>query len=344
MFNSIIAVVLICLGVANATPFEHNTNEVEQKQNYIEQPKKAEYTQLINLNNTSKLTYDLGQGQNTQRVKYQTQSNLSFNLIGTADFFYNTNYPIVYENDEYNREDYNPYYNIGMYLDRQSAITHRIQIDPYNLTKDTKFKVQFRLKNPNDMIVRSSRITFYGVIYKSTEQNWINYINQQPTQSMIRATLNDIENINNGYRYIKTQITPREIQTNNYANPFLELGVNLDVTAETTNYYFIYIFCLTLANGGGDMTLPDAQVFQPSASGGIGVIESTAVVPTGNIEVIDLPGLMFEILSMPFTFISTAFNLTLFPNTPYQLNIANLFLAILAVILFGWIISTLIKR
>ena len=49
-------------------------------------------------------------------------------------------------------------------------------------------------------------------------------------------------------------------------------------------------------------------------------------------EVIDLPNVMLSILTMPFTFFSQAFNLTLFPNTPYAINIGHTILIIVGVI------------
>lgn len=61
-------------------------------------------------------------------------------------------------------------------------------------------------------------------------------------------------------------------------------------------------------------------------------------------EVIDIPGLIWEILSMPFAFISTAFNLTLFPGTQYSINIANLVLTIFGVLVFVFILKLLIKK
>lgn len=60
-------------------------------------------------------------------------------------------------------------------------------------------------------------------------------------------------------------------------------------------------------------------------------------------EVIDLPTLMFTVLTMPFTFISTAFNLTLFPGTQYQINIGNVFLVFIAILSIVFIINTLRK-
>ena len=61
-------------------------------------------------------------------------------------------------------------------------------------------------------------------------------------------------------------------------------------------------------------------------------------------EVVDIPGMMWQILSMPFTFISTAFNLTLFPGTPYQVNISNLLLTIIGVLVFVFIFKLILKK
>lgn len=52
--------------------------------------------------------------------------------------------------------------------------------------------------------------------------------------------------------------------------------------------------------------------------------------PTIN-DIIDLKPLMLNILAMPFTFISQAFDVTLWPNTPYEFNISNFILSIIAI-------------
>lgn len=57
-------------------------------------------------------------------------------------------------------------------------------------------------------------------------------------------------------------------------------------------------------------------------------------------EVIDVPSLFWQILSMPFAFISQAFNLTIFPNTPYSLNVSNLLFTIIG----GLIIIYIVRR
>lgn len=62
----------------------------------------------------------------------------------------------------------------------------------------------------------------------------------------------------------------------------------------------------------------------------------------GGYEYVDIPNLMFTILTLPFSFITQAFNITLFPNTPYSINIGNLFLSIVAIILLMWILQKII--
>lgn len=54
---------------------------------------------------------------------------------------------------------------------------------------------------------------------------------------------------------------------------------------------------------------------------------------------ISLQGLMLQILTMPFTFISQAFNVTLWPNTPYEFNISNFILSLIAIATILFIIK-----
>lgn len=60
-------------------------------------------------------------------------------------------------------------------------------------------------------------------------------------------------------------------------------------------------------------------------------------------EVIDMPNIMWTILTMPFTFISVAFNLTLWPGTQFAVDIGNLILALLGIMIFIFIMKVIIK-
>lgn len=56
-------------------------------------------------------------------------------------------------------------------------------------------------------------------------------------------------------------------------------------------------------------------------------------------EVIDLPGLMLQILAMPWYFISNAFDVTLFENTNYEINFSNIFKGMIAILALLFIVK-----
>lgn len=60
-------------------------------------------------------------------------------------------------------------------------------------------------------------------------------------------------------------------------------------------------------------------------------------------SVIDIPGLLFTILTLPFTFFTQAFDLTLFPGTPYAINISDVLLAIICILLLIYIIKLIMS-
>lgn len=60
-------------------------------------------------------------------------------------------------------------------------------------------------------------------------------------------------------------------------------------------------------------------------------------------EIVDLPGLMFTVLGMPFAFMSQAFDLTIFPNTYYAVNVSHIFVALLSALILIVIIKKILK-
>ena len=60
-------------------------------------------------------------------------------------------------------------------------------------------------------------------------------------------------------------------------------------------------------------------------------------------EVVDIPGLMFIILSLPFSFFSGAFDLTLFSGTAYAINVADVVLCILGLLIIIFVVRLVIK-
>lgn len=60
-------------------------------------------------------------------------------------------------------------------------------------------------------------------------------------------------------------------------------------------------------------------------------------------EIVDIPGIMFTMLGMPFAFVAQAFDLTIFPGTPYAVNLSHIFLAIAGAGILLFIVKKVIK-
>lgn len=63
------------------------------------------------------------------------------------------------------------------------------------------------------------------------------------------------------------------------------------------------------------------------------------ISPNTNREVVDIWGLAFSMITLPFTFFSTAFNLTIFEGTPYAFNFSWFLISVLCLL----VLITLIK-
>lgn len=64
---------------------------------------------------------------------------------------------------------------------------------------------------------------------------------------------------------------------------------------------------------------------------------------TINYEVIDIPGLLYNILTAPFTFISQGFNFTLFGGTPYAINVGSLMIGIIGFMILVFIVKMIFR-
>ena len=86
---------------------------------------------------------------------------------------------------------------------------------------------------------------------------------------------------------------------------------------------------------------------QPSGVRYYWAIDSISVSNTTPIyreyETIDLPSVIFTIFTLPFTFMTKAFDVTIFPGTSFQVNFSNLVMLILGGITFIYIIHFLFK-
>lgn len=60
-------------------------------------------------------------------------------------------------------------------------------------------------------------------------------------------------------------------------------------------------------------------------------------------DYVDIPGLILTIITLPFSFISQAFNITLFSGTPYAINVSTMLLTIVGGAILIWLIVKIIK-
>ena len=182
-------------------------------------------------------------------------------------------------------------------------------------------------------------------VYTTTKSNWDSLIGRQTTTNQCKTIIDEIKNVNNGFYYSETSEI-FEIDAYNYTDEF-----DLEIVQGGATYIAIEYTPLVkahfydhYANDTYDYTYSNVMSTQSMFQINTYTISGTNIIVQGGYEVIDLPGLMWQILTMPFAFVSQAFNLTLFPGTPYQLNIANLFLSIIAILTFVWLISFFLKR
>lgn len=168
-------------------------------------------------------------------------------------------------------------------------------------------------------------------------------------------SLNDIYMNERWYEQTYINTVKQECESNIYTTWFYGLNENDKNTADILtdvivgNTYstltFVILTRANASNAGYEEGPTFNQWMTPYSEGmTLQATYTNTTVINNNYEVINIPDLMFNILSMPFSFISQAFNLTLFGGTPYQINISALFLGILGAVIFIVIIKLILTH
>ena len=153
-----------------------------------------------------------------------------------------------------------------------------------------------------------------------------------------------------------TDVTQKELDYTDYLEMENEGSINSVISTNYTNnntntyyqtMYYIQIGALYATNSDNvPLSYSEVSLQTPklalsnSTTFSFDIIDGyTPGGNTGNYEVIDLPNVMYTILTMPFSFVSQAFNLTIFPGTPYEVNIGNIILLILTILIVLFLVS-----
>lgn len=303
-----------------------------------------EYTLTTTLNGTENRTRTIFPYDNT--IYYQESTKINFsngnfavNLNGT----YYDQGSHIYTSYEYlarnHSQDTQPNGEVYKYCTRMLYI---MGLNSYNVNTSTTvnftINIQMGVLNDNTLGLKMERTT-----YRSTDNLSI-FIDKPDygSETALWSYLQDLENPANQYIYTKT--TSSDNLQNDVSNQqTYSKTIMLTLEPNRTTYYIFLLEPYIQAVTYNTITAGtnERNIYNPANS--TVTLTGTNVIPTGNYEIVDIGGLMFTILTMPFSFISNAFNLTLFPNTPYAVNLSNIFLAIIGVLVFVFIIKIIIR-
>ncbi|MFA5453438.1 MAG: hypothetical protein WC248_07685, partial [Candidatus Methanomethylophilaceae archaeon] len=160
------------------------------------------------------------------------------------------------------------------------------------------------------------------LIQYKTNNDLSEYINQT-NYAILNNQLAIFTDITNNFSYT---------QTKNFNDATLDQSYNVITNIQLNNIWKTYMitYIKWIDDTSEYLTINGYHIDNDLFTMDTGEIFGSIYVG-GGYEYVDIPNLMFTILTLPFSFISQAFNLTLFPNTPYSINIGNLFLSVVAI-------------
>lgn len=274
--------------------------------------------------------------QSATKTNYKIH-NPNFDIVGTQyAYTYGTPYTLSTPNTKYAMVD------SGLDM-TMITLPHRpFYINVININNYRNFDTA-EIKIYCDYSMFNSNYEKNITIYTSNNNQMIDYLNN-PNWNIAN---------NNFYRDVKQQLD-NDLYTEELLNMHTDdnyISIDSDETdiLNTAGNKYIVILCYITTD---DLTANSSITYNPTQA--LGQItaqssysnsyEESPTINTTNYEVIDLPNLMFTILTMPFSFISQAFNLRLFTGTPYALNISDLFLAVIATFALIFIIKLIISK
>lgn len=233
-------------------------------------------------------------------------------------------------------------------LDNCTSTLLKYELIPYQHLYNVESKQTIRTTiNLKQLTIPLTKLNFKITIL-TTYQNWSTYMKQTNWNAYGNNIniINEITNPQNEQLYSQ-KIDTKTITLDKLATTqTFTIETEISLLDNKTNYHFILIqpYFDIDTNIYQNIQTSNPYLFAYIEDNNLPRISGYMIPPISDYEVIDIPSIMFNILTMPFAFISTAFNLTLFPGTPYQLNLSNLFLTIIAIMIFVYIIKIMFKK
>ena len=209
-----------------------------------------------------------------------------------------------------------------------SQISENVKYIEFNLT-NTISQIKFTFTDfqfnrlPNDEYNYEYKFNLQYLENNSIQYQYLNVTNNGDFH-YVSTNYTEIENSLTAVTYTKTQITGNITL---FQTPFVEIynqgstdGITDGYTAgETAGYTDGY-------TAGQTAGYTDGYTAGETAGYQEGWNDNTSLN-----NPIDIRGLMLNILTMPFTFIRQAFNVTMWEGTPYQFNVSNFILSLIAI-------------
>lgn len=233
-----------------------------------------------------------------------------------------------------------------------------IAYTPYNNINSSQISLRINLNNNMSDLSQQYINTQYNLNYitATTTTDLGNLLNTSNWTNINKSKRDDNNAQNNTYwetAYTFNLQKNTIAQFNDEIDPLNAQDIysttisNINLQSKKTTYIIMQIQLDMTINSANPSLLKN--IYDPN--------ENTMLLYTRNIEIIsginettytqeiiDIPNLMFTILGLPFTFISQAFNLTIFPGTPYQVNFSNIFLGFIAIALLLWVLKLILGR
>lgn len=202
------------------------------------------------------------------------------------------------------------------------------QVRRYNNTNETQ-EALLEIKQADEYNEIATSLTDFDIAINDTTTNNPTYSNitNYVNQTKIEIEDEGISSINKVFYYAQTQAKSQTLSIVYNGNT---ITTNEEITEWIENFY---------------ETIEGVNTFNWNLNGTtkkelkstISLNVDTGTATTS--EVIDIGGLMWDIIGMPFTFINMAFNVTLFPGTIYEFNIGTLFKGLIAILAILFVIK-----